>query len=109
MPPIAAVIGIGVTLLFGLTAEGLTEGARELAEADGLHTDGKGNVPYAFKAVPEEPSIEDFDGAFDPDNINDVFGVTDRHDSIALHDDRAALDHLLLAAGVSHGDDACPH
>ena len=50
----------------------------ELAEADGLHTDGKGNVPYAFEAVAEEPSIEAFDGAFDPDNINDVFGVTVR-------------------------------
>lgn len=50
----------------------------ELAEADGLHTDDKGNVPYAFEAVAEEPSIEAFDGAFDPDNINDVFGVTVR-------------------------------
>ena len=50
----------------------------ELAEADGLHTDAKGNVPYAFQAVPEEPAIDAFDGAFDPQNINDVFGITVR-------------------------------
>jgi L-cystine uptake protein TcyP (sodium:dicarboxylate symporter family) len=36
---IAAVIGIGVTLLFGLTAEGLTEGARELTVAQELVVD----------------------------------------------------------------------
>ncbi len=33
---IAALVGIAVTNLFGLTAEGLTEGARELARADVL-------------------------------------------------------------------------
>ncbi len=33
---IAALVGIGVTNLFGLTAEGLTQGARELARAEAL-------------------------------------------------------------------------
>ena len=33
---IAALVGIGVTLLFGITAEGLTEGARELARSEVL-------------------------------------------------------------------------
>jgi len=48
---IAALIGIGVTNLFGLTAEGLTNGARELARAEVLEARQGSVSELSFAAI----------------------------------------------------------
>jgi L-cystine uptake protein TcyP (sodium:dicarboxylate symporter family) len=77
---IAALVGILVTNLFGLTAEGLTEGARELERADVLtqRYEGMADLGLADMLVRFIPSniFEDLTGARDTSIIAVViFGI----------------------------------